>query len=84
MALGSLRCHLDPLDQPRPVRIWPHPQGACRKPLLCVVGAQRHTAMACMLDDKFLFKPVVNLFCEQVLAWVVMPEGTEKLPRYYT
>ena len=51
--------------------------------LLEMDGTGRKMIMAGTLDDKSLFKPVVNLFYEQAPAWVVMPEGTEKLPRYY-
>jgi hypothetical protein len=47
-------------------------------------GTGRKMIMAGTLDDRSLFKPMVNLFREQAPAWVVMPEGTEKLPRYYT
>lgn len=47
-------------------------------------GTGRKLIMAGTLDDKSLFRPVLNLFCEQAPAWVVMPEGTEKLARYYT
>jgi hypothetical protein len=46
-------------------------------------GTARMMIMAGTPDDKSMFRPVVNLFCEQVPAWVVMPEGTEKLPRDY-
>ena len=47
-------------------------------------GTGRKLIMAGTLDDKTLFRPVLNLFCEQAPHWVVMPEGTEKLARYYT
>jgi len=47
-------------------------------------GTGRTLIMAGTLDDKSLFRPVINLFCEQAPEWVVMPEGTEKLQRYYT
>jgi hypothetical protein len=46
-------------------------------------GTGRKLIMAGTLDDKSLFKPAINLFCEQAPTWVVMPEGTEQLPRYY-
>jgi hypothetical protein len=46
-------------------------------------GTGRKLIMAGTLDDKSLFRPVTNLFCEQAPGWVEMPKGTEQLPRYY-
>ena len=57
----------------------------CGSPIMIDrAGTGRKLIMAGTLDDKSLFRPVLNLFCEQAPDWVVMPEGTEKLARYYT
>jgi hypothetical protein len=58
--------------------------GKCGSPILIEKdGTGRILLMAGTLDDKSQFKPVVSLFCEQAPAWVAMPDGIEKQPRYY-
>ena len=59
--------------------------GKCGSPILIEKdGTGRILLMSGTLDDKSQFKPVVSLFCEQAPEWVAMPEGIEKLPRYFS
>ncbi len=56
----------------------------CGSPIMIdKAGTGRKLIMAGTLDDRSLFRPVTNLFCEQAPSWVVMPAETEQLPRYY-
>ncbi|HXT78252.1 MAG TPA: GFA family protein [Acetobacteraceae bacterium] len=47
-------------------------------------GTGRMLIMAGTLDDKSLFTPEVNLFCDFAPAWVTMPANCENHARYFS